>query len=74
MTVDSDNTALKRRAQEIEKLRERGEPTIPSTLGEEKATNPFLRADAPEIAQALGMPGADPVEVFAAVRERRNTY
>lgn len=74
VTVDPDNTALKRRAQEIEKLRERGEPTIPSTLGEEKATNPFLRADAPEIAQALGMPGAAPVEVFAAVRERRNTY
>ena len=37
LSVDPDNTALQTRAAEVERLRERGEPTIPSRLGEEKA-------------------------------------
>jgi len=74
VTVDPDNTRLRERADHVQTLRDRGEPTIPSTLGEEKGTNPFLRADDPAIADALGMPGAEPVDVFAAVRQRRNHY
>jgi hydroxyacylglutathione hydrolase len=44
LTVEPDNLALRRRAAEIDHLRARGEPTVPSTMGEERATNPFLRA------------------------------
>jgi hydroxyacylglutathione hydrolase len=44
LTVEPDNLALRRRAAEIDQLRARGEPTVPSTMGEERATNPFLRA------------------------------
>jgi hydroxyacylglutathione hydrolase len=70
--VDPDNAALKERLAEVEAVRERGEPTLPTTIGEEIATNPFLRADRPEIAAAVGMAGADPAAVFAEIRERKN--
>ncbi|WP_420563365.1 hydroxyacylglutathione hydrolase [Thalassobaculum sp.] len=74
LSIDGGNDALKARAKEIEKLRANGEPTIPSLLGQEKAINPFLRADDPAIAAAVGKPGADPVEVFAAVRKGKDNF
>ncbi len=42
--VDHENPALVARAAEIDELRQAGEPTIPSTIGLERATNPFVRA------------------------------
>lgn len=74
LSIDGDNEALKARATEIEELRAEGRPTIPSLLGQEKAINPFLRADDPKIAAAVGKSGADPVEVFAAVRKGKDTF
>lgn len=74
LSIDGDNDALKARATEIEELRAEGRPTIPSLLGQEKAINPFLRADDPKIAAAVGKSGADPVEVFAAVRKGKDTF
>lgn len=74
LSIDGDNDALKARATEIEALRAEGRPTIPSLLGQEKAINPFLRADDPKIAAAVGKSGADPVEVFAAVRKGKDTF
>ena len=52
----------------------RGEATVPSLLGEEKATNPFLRADVPAVQRAVGMAGGDPVAVFAEVRHRKDVF
>ncbi|MDP2803426.1 MAG: hydroxyacylglutathione hydrolase [Phreatobacter sp.] len=72
VTVDPDNQALKIRAAEVASLRAAGRPTLPTTLGQEKATNPFLRADDAAIAAVLGMKGALPAEVFAELRERKN--
>jgi hydroxyacylglutathione hydrolase len=43
-------------------------------MAEERATNPFLRADDPAIATAVGMAGADPAAVFTEIRERKNTF
>ena len=74
LTVDPDNEALVRRAAEVERLRAVGKPTIPSTMGLENETNPFLRADEPAIARAVGMPGADPVKVFAEIRLRKDNF
>ncbi|MBX6321677.1 MAG: hydroxyacylglutathione hydrolase, partial [Rhodospirillaceae bacterium] len=74
LTVDPDNPALRRRAAEVDRRRARGEPTIPSILGEEKAANPFLRADDPAVAAGVGLPGADPVRVFAEVRGRKDRF
>ena len=56
----------------IEAQLARGEFTLPTTISLERATNPFLRADEPEIKAALGLPNADGTEVFAALRERKN--
>ena len=47
---------------------------MPSLLGEEKATNPFLRVDVPSVQKAVGMPGGDPVAVFAEVRHRKDVF
>lgn len=72
LTVDPENPALKARAAEVEQLRRAGAFTLPTLLGQEKATNPFLRAADPGIARTLGMEGKPPVEVFAELRERKN--
>lgn len=72
--IEPDNQELQAYKQRVEDLRGAGKPTIPADLGEEKRCSPFLRADDPALAQALGMAGADPVDVFAAVREKRNGY
>ncbi|HEY7458179.1 MAG TPA: hydroxyacylglutathione hydrolase [Xanthobacteraceae bacterium] len=74
VTVDPANAKLKARLAEIEKTRAANKPTIPSTMAEERATNPFLRADDPAIATAVGMAGADPAAVFTEIRERKNTF
>jgi hydroxyacylglutathione hydrolase len=74
VTVDPDNQALRKRETEVTALRAAGKYSVPSTLGEERAANPFLRADAPELAAAIGMAGRDPVEVFAEVRRRKDVF
>jgi hydroxyacylglutathione hydrolase len=74
LSVDGENARLKQRAEAIDRMRADGEPTVPSTLAEELATNPFLRADAPDLAAQLGMPGAAPVDVFAEVRARKDRF
>ncbi len=55
-------------------MRAREEPTVPSRLGAEKATNPFLRADAPELRAALALEDAAPERVFAEVRSRKDNF
>jgi hydroxyacylglutathione hydrolase len=72
--IEPDNRQLQDYRHRVEELRAAGKPTIPAGLGEEKVCSPFLRADDPKLAEAMGMAGADPVDVFAAVREKRNGY
>ncbi|MBM3642741.1 MAG: hydroxyacylglutathione hydrolase [Alphaproteobacteria bacterium] len=74
VTVDPANRALAARAAAIDTARAAGQATVPSTLGEEKATNPFLRADDLGVQAAVGMAGGDPVAVFAEVRGRKDTF
>lgn len=73
-TIEPDNAALMLRCDRIDAARAAGDPTVPSNLGEEKATNPFLRADVPSLAEAIGMTGAAPVEIFAEVRARKDRF
>ena len=70
----TDNAVLRSRIDRVSALRQSGRPTIPSTIGEEKATNPFLRSDAAEIQRSLDLEGAAPVEVFAALRARKDLF
>jgi hydroxyacylglutathione hydrolase len=74
LTVEPGNRALVARAAEIDAKRAAGEPTIPSTIGAERATNPFFRADQPELAQGVGLAGGDPVAVFAETRLRKDKF
>jgi hydroxyacylglutathione hydrolase len=55
-------------------LIDQGKATVPVRLGDEKASNPFLCADDPELATALGCDGADAVEVFAALRGGKDNF
>ena len=74
LTVEPDNAALRKRAAAVTQLIGQGEPTIPTTLGEEKAVNPFLRADVPSVAAGVDLTGADAAKVFAAVRGRKDRF
>src|SRR2546427_86891 len=77
-TVEPGNAALTQREARDQRLRAAGKPTLPSTLGEEKATNPFLRCLEPAVVESankyLGARIADPVRVFAAIRDWKNRF
>lgn len=74
LTVEPGNAALVARAQAIDAARAKGRPTVPSTMGEERATNPFLRPESAEIRARLGLRDADDTAVFAAVRKRKDNF
>lgn len=74
ITIDPDNADLKMRVERINELRSADEPTVPSKLSEELATNPFLRAVDLGIQAHLDMIGAEPVEVFAEIRSRKDRF
>lgn len=72
LSVDPDNADLKARAVQVASLREQGQATVPFSLEEEQATNPFLRTDDSGIRRELGMESASELDVFVELRERRN--
>lgn len=72
LTIEPENDALKSRVDDVEALRAAGQPTLPTTIGLEKATNPFLRPKSRAIQARLGMLGAPEWEVFARVRQLKN--
>ncbi|MGH6878641.1 MAG: hydroxyacylglutathione hydrolase [Rhizomicrobium sp.] len=74
LTLEPGNVDLQARMREVEKLRAADAPTIPSTIGLEKRTNPFLRPDSPEIRRTLNMPHASAVDVFAEMRARKDKF
>ncbi|MEE2914827.1 MAG: hydroxyacylglutathione hydrolase [Pseudomonadota bacterium] len=74
LTVEPDNEALQARAREIDALRAQQKPTVPSTIGEEKATNPFLRPMSQELQMAIDKVDAPLDEVFAETRRRKDNF
>ena len=88
--VEPDNAQLARWQAHCQALREAGRPTLPSTIGQEKAINPFLRCRVPQVASAARRApvpapavsgagsasgeAADAVAVFAALREWKNRF
>ncbi|MBP7829310.1 MAG: hydroxyacylglutathione hydrolase [Kiritimatiellae bacterium] len=72
--LQPDNEEIRRRLTDLQARAREGRPTVPSTLAEEKATNPFLRSDAPELLQRLGLTGLEPARVFAELRRRKDEY
>jgi hydroxyacylglutathione hydrolase len=76
--VEPSNEALANRIEAEQKKRSDGKPTVPSTIGIEKATNPFLRYDRPAILDRLEQSGhisiREPIAAFAALRRWKNSY
>jgi hydroxyacylglutathione hydrolase len=74
LTVESDNDTVKQLLQKAKAACAAGKPTVPSTMEQERLTNPFLRADSPRIRAALNMPKSPPHEIFAALRRRKDVF
>jgi hydroxyacylglutathione hydrolase len=70
--ADPENAALRAYAAEIDRKRAAGQPTVPMGLARELETNPFLRADTPEMQAKWG--GASPPETFAALRAAKDSF
>ena len=74
ITIEPNNSALQNRINSLIKKRSNNICSVPSTLREELETNPFLRAQSPEIRYILGMTTNSDVEVFAEIRRRKDNF
>lgn len=74
LSVDGQNIDLIAYGQRVEALREKGLPSVPTTLSEELKANPFLRWDDAVLRKTLGLETASDVEVFAEVRKRKDNF
>ena len=74
LSVDPMNTDLKKRSAEVDALRAKNIPTVPTTVAQELATNPFLRAANASLQTAINMPGATPVDAFAETRRLKDNF
>jgi len=74
LAVEPGNPALVQRAAEVDRLRAEGRMTCPSTIGAERDANPFLRTASAEIRRSLAMENATDAQVFAELRERKNSF
>ncbi|NOT11665.1 MAG: hydroxyacylglutathione hydrolase [Methylococcaceae bacterium] len=74
LSLEPDNQALQQKMQHVDRLRTLHQPTVPSTIAEEIATNPFFRENSPSLQQALNMKGLPPIAVFTEIRKRKDNY
>ena len=74
LSVEPGNVQLVARSKEIKKLRAQGLPTVPTTIGQERSTNPFLRPMSENLQATIGLSGADLVSIFAETRRRKDDF
>jgi hydroxyacylglutathione hydrolase len=74
LTVEPDNSQLQQRMTVIDQLREKHLPTVPSTIEQELATNPFFREDSLALQETIKMTGKNPVEIFAEIRRLKDHF
>ena len=72
LTVDPQNPDLQTRWNQVQATRQRNQATVPSYIGVEKQTNPFLRWDAPDLVAA--MQGRDAIQTFARLRGMKDRF
>ncbi|MBX9591615.1 MAG: hydroxyacylglutathione hydrolase [Hyphomonadaceae bacterium] len=72
LTIEPENAQLQTRAEAVDQLRAAGQPTLPTTIGIELETNPFLRPHVAAIQKRLGMEGKPEWQIFGEIRERKN--
>ena len=69
-----DHADLVARAAEIDKLRANNEPTVPTTIGIERKTNPFMRPASKDLRETIGLVDGTDVEVFAETRQLKDKF
>jgi len=74
LSVEPGNRELQQRMAKVNALRSRYQPTLPSTIAEELATNPFFREDSPELQETIGMTGQNPVAIFSQIRRLKDVF
>jgi hydroxyacylglutathione hydrolase len=74
LTVEPDNQALQQRMIQVNHLRSKNQPTVPTTIAEELATNPFFREDSVDLQKTIAMINRKPVDVFARIRRLKDHY
>ena len=75
LTLDPNNQVLQLKMAEVQQLRSTKQPTVPSTIEEELATNPFFREDSPMIRQAIGFDATtNPIAVFTQIRHLKDHF
>ena len=74
LTLEPHNRDLQARMEEVKRQRGQSLPTLPSTIGMEKRTNPFLRTQSAAIQKNLGLKGEDSVKIFAELRRRKDDF
>ena len=74
LTIEPGNPDLIARIEAVKTARAAGQPTVPSSLAEEMATNPFLRGHIPEVQASVGLKEADAGAVFARVRQAKDSF
>ena len=74
ISVEPDNAALQDRIQEIARLRAQGIPTVPTSIGLERQTNPFVRPTSSNLQANINLVGADPLAIFAETRKRKDRF
>ncbi|UXM95531.1 hydroxyacylglutathione hydrolase [Bartonella sp. HY329] len=74
LSIDGGNHALQQRMIIVDTLRAQNLPTLPTTIGQEKATNPFLRCNNSEIRANLNLDGADDITVFTQIRRLKDNF
>jgi hydroxyacylglutathione hydrolase len=72
LTVEGGNPDLQTRYNQVVAFRKQNKATVPSLLGVEKRTNPFLRWDQPSIKSAMGL--EDETRVFARLRGKKDQF
>ena len=74
LSIEPDNLKLQEKMLAVKELRAANKSTVPTTIADEIATNPFFRVDNISIQKELGLVGAAPDVVFAALRRRKDDY
>ena len=74
LTVEPDNQHLRQRMIEVNRLRSNNQPTVPTTIADELATNPFFREDSVDLQKTIGMVNSKPVDIFAKVRRLKDGF
>ena len=74
LSVEPDNKYTQQKMLEVAKLRLIHKSTVPSTIGEERATNPFFREGSSSLQKNLGLDNQSPVSVFTELRKRKDSF